>query len=262
MYVSLETLRRAVSLVDSLAELEDPAGFAGIVLPGLATLVGCDVLTYNEIGPARGETRYADYPAGALDPATQSAFAAHVHEHPLVNHYRATGSGEPVKISDFLSRQRLHRLGLYAEFFRGIPVEYQMAINLPGPDAEIIGVALSRARHDFCDEDRSLLSVLQAPLIAALLRARRRQQAGQALSALTCSGLPALTDREIQILRLVAAGRTNGAIAHQLEVSPRTIAKHLEHTYRKLGVSSRAAAVSRMAVNSAQGPRRANTRRD
>ena len=142
MYVSLETLRRALLLVDSLAELDDPAGFAGIVLPGLATLAGCDVLTYNEIGLAAGETRYADYPAGALDPATQPVFAAYVHEHPLVSHYRATGSGEPVMISDFLSRQRFHRLGLYAEFFRGIPVEHQIAISLPGPDEQVIGSSL------------------------------------------------------------------------------------------------------------------------
>src|SRR5580700_4220758 len=133
MYVSLETLKRAVGLVDSLAELDDPAGFAGIVLPGLATLVGCDVITYNEIEPALGQTRYADYPAGALDPATQPVFAAYVYEHPLVNHYRATGSGEPVMISDFLTQQRFHRLGLYAEFFRGIPVEHQVALSLPGP---------------------------------------------------------------------------------------------------------------------------------
>jgi DNA-binding CsgD family transcriptional regulator len=254
MYVSLETLRRAVCLVDSLADLDQPAGFGTIVLPGLAALVGCDVLTYNEIGPAAGETRYADYPAGALDPATQPVFAAHVHEHPLVNHYRATGSGEPAMISDFLSRVRFHRLGLYAEFFRDIPVEHQMAINLPGPEGEIIGVALSRARHDFSDQDRALLSVLRAPLIAALLRARRRQQAGQAFSALAGGGLADLTGRETQILRLVAAGRTNIAIAHELQVSPRTVAKHLEHLYRKLGVSSRAAAVFRMAMPASVKP--------
>jgi DNA-binding CsgD family transcriptional regulator len=252
MYVSLETLQRAVGLVDSLAELDDPAGFAGIVLPGLARVVGCDVLTYNEIGPAPGQTRYADYPAGALDPATQPVFAAHVHEHPLVNHYRVTASGEPVMISDFLTQQRFHRLGLYAEFFRGIPVEHQVAVSLPGPDREVIGVALSRAHHDFCDEDRALLSVLRAPLLAALLRARRRQQAGQALTAMTCSGPADLTEREIQILRLVADGRTNASIAHALEVSPRTVAKHLEHIYRKLGVSSRAAAVSHITM--ASGP--------
>jgi DNA-binding CsgD family transcriptional regulator len=248
MYVSLETLRRAVGLADSLAELDDPADFAGIVLPGLAALVGCDVITYNEIGPAHGQTRYADYPAGALDPATQPVFAAHVHEHPLVNHYRATGSGEPVMISDFLTQQRFHCLGLYAEFFRGIPVEHQVAISLPGPDQEVIGIAMSRARHDFCDEDRALLSVLRAPLMAALLRARRRRQAGQVYAAMACSGLADLTEREIQILRLVADGRTNVSIAHALEVSPRTVAKHLEHIYRKFGVSSRAAAVSRMTM--------------
>jgi DNA-binding CsgD family transcriptional regulator len=244
MYISTETVRRAVGLVDSLADLDDPADFAAIVLPRLATVVGCDVVTYNEIEAVGGRTRYADYPAGALDPATQPVFQAHVHEHPLVNHYRATGSGEPVMISDFLSQQRFHRLGLYAEFFRAIPVEYQLAISLPGPDREVIGVALNRARRDFDEDDRALLSVLRAPLIAALLRARRRQQAGQALSAITRGERAGLTDRETEIVRRVAEGATNVAIAHALEVSPRTVAKHLEHIYRKLGVSSRAAAVS------------------
>jgi DNA-binding CsgD family transcriptional regulator len=245
MYVPLETMRRAVELVDSLAELDDPAGFAGVVLSGLARVVGCDVLTYNEIGPG-GQTRYADYPAGALDPATRPVFAAYVHEHPLVNHYRVTGSGEPVMISDFLTRERFHRLGLYAEFFRPIPVEHQLAISMPGSGQEVIGAALNRARGDFSDRDRALLSVLRAPLNAALLRARRRQRAGRVLTAADGTGLADLTEREIQILRLVADGRTNVSIAHALQVSPRTVAKHLEHIYRKLGVSSRAAAVSRM----------------
>jgi DNA-binding CsgD family transcriptional regulator len=253
MYVSLETLRQAVGLVDSLAELDDPAAFAEIVLPGLAKVVGCDVITYNEIEPVRGQTRYADYPAGVLDPATQPVFAAHVHEHPLVNHYRVTGSGEPVMISDFLTQQRLHRLGLYTEFFRAIPVEHQVAVSLPGPDREVIGIALSRARRDFDDDDRALLSVLRAPLLAALLRARRRQQAGHVLTGTIGSGHADLTERETQILRLVAEGRTNASIARSLEVSPRTIAKHLEHIYRKLGVSSRAAAVSRMTMPARPG---------
>jgi len=256
MYVSLETLQRSVSLVDSLAELDDPDAFAAIVLPGLAGLVRCDVITYNEIGPAPGQTSYADHPSGALDPATQAVFAAHVHEHPLVNHYRATGSGEPVMISDFLSLDRFHRLGIYAEFFQGISVEHQIAISLPGPDEQVIGVALSRGYRDFSDQDRALLSVLRAPLIAALVRARRRQQAGQALGAAAGSGPPGLarlTDREIAILRFVAAGRTNSAIAHELRLSPRTVAKHLEHVYRKLGVSSRAAAVSRMTTGGPAG---------
>ena len=151
-------------------------------------------------------------------------------------------------ISDFLTQQRFHRLGLYAEFFRAIPVEHQLAVSLPGPEQQVIGVAMNRSRRDFSDQDRALLSVLRAPLNAALRRARRRQQARQALTTVADRWLAALTEREIQILRLVADGRTNTAIAHALEVSPRTVAKHLEHAYRKLRVNSRAAAVSRITM--------------
>ena len=226
MPVSLAMARQAVSLVSSLADLEHPDGFAELVLPGLDRVVGSDVLTYNEVGPAAGQVRYADYPAGALAPATQTIFAAHVHEHPLINYYRATGSGEAMKISDFLSQRQFHRLGLYAEFFRPIPVEHQIAISMLGPDGEVIGIAVNRGRGDFTETERTVLGLLRGPLMAGLLRARNRQLAHSALNTRPAS-LAALTDREIQVLELVALGRTNAAIAHALDVSPRTIANTL-----------------------------------
>src|SRR5205807_2896493 len=126
MHISLETLRRAVRLAGFLAELDDPADFATVVLPALAELLGCDVLTYNEIGSVLGQVCYADHPAGLLDPATQPIFPAYLHEHPLVSHYRATSNCEPVKISDFLSRQQFHWLGPYGESFGATPVEKQV----------------------------------------------------------------------------------------------------------------------------------------
>jgi DNA-binding CsgD family transcriptional regulator len=247
MQVSLAIARQTVSLVSSLADLEHPDGFAELVLPGLDRVVGGDVLTYNEVGPAAGQVHYTDYPAGALAPATQMIFAAHVHEHPLINYYRATGSGEAMKISDFLSQRQFHRLGLYAEFFRPIPVEHQIAISMLGPDGEVIGIALNRRRGDFTEAERAVLGLLRGPLMAALLRARNRQLAHSALNTTRPASLATLTDRETQVLELVALGRTNAAIAHALGVSPRTIAKHLEHIYRKLGVASRAAAAARSA---------------
>jgi HD-GYP domain-containing protein (c-di-GMP phosphodiesterase class II) len=51
-----------------------------------------------------------------------------------------------------------------------------------------------------------------------------------------------LTEREIDVLRLLARGHTNRQIARQLTVSPKTVSNHVEHIYGKLGVSSRAAA--------------------
>ncbi|HEY8170647.1 MAG TPA: HD domain-containing phosphohydrolase [Candidatus Limnocylindria bacterium] len=51
-----------------------------------------------------------------------------------------------------------------------------------------------------------------------------------------------LSDREVEVLRLVARGLTNRQIAHELTLSPRTAEHHVQHIYTKLGVSSRAAA--------------------
>lgn len=53
-----------------------------------------------------------------------------------------------------------------------------------------------------------------------------------------------LTDREMQVLRLVAAGKTNRAIAEELFLSEKTVARHLSNIFTKLGVTSRAAATS------------------
>lgn len=55
---------------------------------------------------------------------------------------------------------------------------------------------------------------------------------------------PALTDRELQILRQTAAGASAPTIAGALGLSPATVKTHLRHVYEKLGVSDRAAAVA------------------
>ena len=51
-----------------------------------------------------------------------------------------------------------------------------------------------------------------------------------------------LTAREVEVLALVARGRSNKQIAQRLVVTPKTVSNHVEHIYAKIGVSSRAAA--------------------
>lgn len=72
--------------------------------------------------------------------------------------------------------------------------------------------------------------VILAPAIAARLVKR--------------SG-PTLTEREIEILGLLATGRSNREMARQLFVSEATVKSHLSHIYTKLEVDTRAAAVAR-----------------
>jgi DNA-binding NarL/FixJ family response regulator len=51
-----------------------------------------------------------------------------------------------------------------------------------------------------------------------------------------------LSDREVEVLRLVARGLSNREVADRLTVSRRTAEHHVQHIYDKIGVSSRAAA--------------------
>jgi two-component system nitrate/nitrite response regulator NarL len=55
---------------------------------------------------------------------------------------------------------------------------------------------------------------------------------------------PALTDREREILKLIAGGRSLPEIAGQLYLGVTTVKTHVQHLYEKLGVSDRAAAVA------------------
>jgi DNA-binding CsgD family transcriptional regulator len=53
-----------------------------------------------------------------------------------------------------------------------------------------------------------------------------------------------LTDRELQVLRLIASGKTNKAIARELSLSEKTVDRHVSNIFTKVNVSSRAAATA------------------
>ena len=55
----------------------------------------------------------------------------------------------------------------------------------------------------------------------------------------------AVTDRELAVLGLMADGLIATAIARRLGISPRTVSKHIENIYRKLGAHDRTTAVLR-----------------
>jgi DNA-binding NarL/FixJ family response regulator len=57
-------------------------------------------------------------------------------------------------------------------------------------------------------------------------------------------GAETLTEREVEVLQLLAFGYTNRDIAGRLFISPDTVKTHLEHIYQKLGANDRTAAVA------------------
>jgi HD-GYP domain-containing protein (c-di-GMP phosphodiesterase class II)/DNA-binding CsgD family transcriptional regulator len=68
------------------------------------------------------------------------------------------------------------------------------------------------------------------------------EAAGQAPPKVRTVWPAGLSDREVEVLRLVARGLSNRAIAERLYISPRTAEHHVQHIYTKLGASTRAAA--------------------
>jgi DNA-binding CsgD family transcriptional regulator len=70
---------------------------------------------------------------------------------------------------------------------------------------------------------------------------------GRPVMSVDVSALP-LTDREKEIAALVAAGKTNGEIGTVLSISTRTVQKHLENIFRKLGVETRMALAVRLSA--------------
>ncbi len=85
--------------------------------------------------------------------------------------------------------------------------------------------------------------------VSKLLTAFRRPSGSGALSTETgplrsTQPLPEpLSERELEVLRLIAAGKSNREIAGQLFVTVDTVKKHLTHIFRKLGARSRTQAV-------------------
>lgn len=94
-------------------------------------------------------------------------------------------------------------------------------------------LCLDRQRSTFSDRDRALLAIISPVLGRLMWEHSVHPHRGVNLSA-----------AELRVLELVAHGGSNTEIAARLCVSVTTVRKHLEHVYRKLGVSNRTAAVS------------------
>jgi DNA-binding CsgD family transcriptional regulator len=116
---------------------------------------------------------------------------------------------------------------------RSVDTNGTLRVVLTGAGTTSVGIALRRAGASFDDDERELLWRLR-PALAFVVR--------EALAA--PDPMPHLTAREGQVLRLIARGDSNDAVGLALGISTRTVEKHLEHVYRKLGVTGRYAAMA------------------
>ncbi len=104
-----------------------------------------------------------------------------------------------------------------------------MTADRPHRTALSLDAARDQLRADRGLDPSAVEAVLAAAGAAPARHRSRRWPAG-------------LSDREVEVLRLIARGRSNREVAHLLVVSPKTVGRHVENLYAKIGVRSRAAA--------------------
>jgi HD-GYP domain-containing protein (c-di-GMP phosphodiesterase class II) len=154
---------------------------------------------------------------------------------------------QPTVLAELSALATLHQERLDGSgYHRGLP-----AAMLP-PAGRLLAVATA---YQAMREDRPHRAAFSAALAAQELRRQviAGRLEGEAVKAVLAAAghqavkkepvhVAGLTEREVEILRLLARGLSNREIAQRLIVSPKTVGNHVQNIYGKIGVSTRAAA--------------------
>jgi DNA-binding CsgD family transcriptional regulator len=166
------------------------------------------------------------------DPSFKEALCSTCASYPLrdVDH---AGAREPLRITDVASSSTFRQSPFYRAYMRPLGLEHELKLWLPAPAGHSRYFEFERGPgRNFSERDRAMLSLVRPHLTKLRDRWERRPRA------------PSLTDRELDILALVAQGLMNRQVARHLFISSATVRTHLENVYDKLGVRTRAGAVS------------------
>ena len=183
-------------------------------------------------------------------PETIAALGRHAAQHPMMLAYRdRPGDMTPLRMSDLMTPGAWRSHPVYSEVYRPLGAVHQVSVMVaPLRDGIWAGWGFNRTRRDFTDDEMITAARLQPVLMVlnrASLRAFGAKDSGPTREDFVAVDRVDLTDRESRILELLADGLTATAIGHACRISPRTVRKHLENIYAKLGCHDRLMAVRR-----------------
>lgn len=245
--LTTQDYREGWRLVCEMTEsARDAVSFAHHGTQHLPRLVASEITTLSVCDLARNTRSVLGNPGGAISARDRASFDRHFAEHPLVRYHAGRRGGGTHRISDSLAPAQFRASALYNEYYRRIGIDHVVAVPLFVDRGLLVSFVLNRNRRDFSERDCALLDLVREPL-AALYRNLLRRKKDRGFAALP------VTPREREVLSWLAAGKTDRDIGEILGMSPRTVQKHLQHIYEKLGVETRTAAVVR-AMELGSGP--------
>jgi DNA-binding CsgD family transcriptional regulator len=214
----------------------------------LRELLPADTVGWNMLNSTARAAEIAAFPRGYLnDQKVSLRLVAVIDDYPVVASYlgeASAGDWTPRRLSDLVTQQELRKTRAYVELLHPVGADHQLTIPTARPTFDSGRCwAINRSGRDFTDRELELafrlqpvLAILDRVVVAAVPPDTSGDEAAERLS---------LTPREREILQRVADGLTAEEIAFLLRISPRTVRKHLEHTYAKLGQHDRLRAVQR-----------------
>jgi DNA-binding CsgD family transcriptional regulator len=234
--VTNQDMRRVEGLLDPSLPCEPEDDIAPGFLEALRDLIGCDDVTLQVMDLDRRYIRLQesiDEPARDpdLEAELERVFWESFWDNLGCSYPQRTGDTRVTRGSDFSTASS--PVSEYEEMVGYQAFEMLVPLPLPVPDGLDHRILLFRNEGpDFTGRDVLLMELLRPHIIERHARQLRHQR-----------GEPELTRRQWEILRLVATGCTNRQAARALQLSERTVTKHLENIYLRLNVQSRTEAI-------------------
>jgi DNA-binding CsgD family transcriptional regulator len=224
-------LRRVLIVVDVMLAFTDENELLEHLLPALLRAIPADSVMWW--GSDRGRSSCHAEPPSLVTPERMAAFEAHRDADPLIVHVRR-GSGTALRRSDLQNDYEFQRLGTYQPIYSALGIRRQLAMSLRPSAERRVSILFNRGDPDFTGHDVAVAEALRPRMERALRRFAPPNVRREAVSP-----------READVMDLLCRGLTDRQIATRLGISPRTVDKHLEHAYVKLGVRCRVQAAAR-----------------
>jgi len=247
IHLSTADLREALQVVDTIGEAcAAGASFAHEGVINLRGLVASELTTLSVCDLDSGHRSVVSDRPGAISPRQIEVFDRYFYEHPLVRDHGRNPRAVTRRIDDLVPASEFERTPLFNDYYRPIRIDHAMAMPIHVDRKLLVSFVFNRSKCGFSDRDRACLEVIR-PHLGHLYRLTRALEDARHAPApdRTASDLP-LTEREREVLHWLAGGKTDRDIAEILGISPRTVHKHLQRIYEKLGVETRTAAVMRV----------------
>jgi DNA-binding CsgD family transcriptional regulator len=236
---------------------EDGAGDLPVeALARISRLIGSESVSCNRVDHGFGQLLGTVKHPVEADPRSEFPQFRHLMaQHPGFVAYNSgrIAVGRTVALSDLLDFRALRRIPLYVDFYRPRGTRDQLINTVRVTGRHGLVMIVNRPRAGFTHRDRAVLDVLAPHLSQAVTRRERVASLTAAVRTAVrlaeqvedaALRLDALTPRERAVVENLTSGATDREIGRLLGIGHRTVHKHLEGIYRKLGVNNRGSVVA------------------